>query len=134
MLYVHFFIALSSFFIYEILQVKYNKNILSYNFSIHIKILNSIIKLQLNNHKSVKKNSFKYILRLLAGKFGRICTEVPLTTFSSQDSKWIPLNFSAKIHVIISLCNSFFKQLFEYPWVLISVQRLTKFLFTYYKS
>ena len=86
MLYVHFFIALSSFFIYEILQVKYNKNILSYNCSIHIKILNSIIKLQLNNHKSVKKNSFKYILRLLAGKFGRICTEFPLTTFSSQDS------------------------------------------------
>ena len=128
-MYVYFFIALSSFFIYEILQVKYNENTLSYNCAIHIKILNSI-----NNHESVKKNSFKYILRLLAGKFGRICTEVPLTTFSSQDSKWIPLNFSAKIHVIISLCNSFFKQLFEYPWVLISVQRLTKFLFTYYKS
>ena len=62
-MYVHFFIALSSFFIYEILQVKYNKNILSYNCSIHIKILNSIIKLQLINHKSVKKNSFKYIWR-----------------------------------------------------------------------
>ena len=57
---------------------------MSHNCSIHIKILNSIIKLQLNNHKSVKKNSFKYILRLLAGKFGRICTEFPLTTFSSQ--------------------------------------------------
>ena len=59
-MYVHFFIALSSFFIYEILQVKYNKNILSYNCSIHIKILNSIIKLQLINHKSVRENLVEF--------------------------------------------------------------------------
>ena len=40
---------------------------------------------------------FKYILRLLAGKFGTICTEFPLTTFSTKNSKWLPLKISAKI-------------------------------------
>ena len=49
------------------------------------------------NHKGVKKNSFKYILRLLAGKFGAICTEFPLTTFWTKNSKWLPLKISAKI-------------------------------------
>ena len=52
--------------------------------------------LLLVNYKSVEKNSFKYILRLLAGKFGWICTEFPLATFSKQIFTSLPLNFSAK--------------------------------------
>ena len=47
------------------------------------------------NQKDVEKNLFKYILRLLAGKFSRICTEFPQGTFSTKNSKWLPLNFSA---------------------------------------
>ena len=50
---------------------------------------------QLSNFPS-KKNSLKYILRLLTGKFGWICTEFPLATFSAKNWKWIPLNFSTK--------------------------------------
>ena len=33
----------------------------------------------------------------MAGKFGTICSEFPLTTFSTKNSKWLPLKISAKI-------------------------------------
>ena len=95
-LYVHFFIALSSFFIYEILQVKYNKNILSYNCSIHIEILNSIIKLQLNNHKSVKKNSFKYILRLWRENLVEFAQRFPWQHFRHKIQNGFPWIFPPK--------------------------------------
>ena len=41
--------------------------------------------LPLNNRKDDKKNSLKYILRLLAGKFESICTEFPLTRCSTKN-------------------------------------------------
>ena len=37
-----------------------------------------------------------YILRLLAGKFGPICTEFPLSTFSAKILTRLPLKFPAK--------------------------------------
>ena len=37
-----------------------------------------------------------YILRLLAGKFGPICTEFPLTTFLAKILTRVPLNFQPK--------------------------------------
>ena len=37
-----------------------------------------------------------YILRLLAGKFGPICTELPLSTFSAKILTRLPLKFPAK--------------------------------------
>ena len=35
-------------------------------------------------------------IRLLAGKFRKICTAFPLTTFWAKNSKWLPLKFPAK--------------------------------------
>ena len=43
-----------------------------------------------------------YILRLLAGKFGPICTEFPLTTFSAKILTKFSLKFPAKIKLDIS--------------------------------
>ena len=43
------------------------------------------------NHKGVKKNSFKYILRLLAGKFGTICTEFSPDNFLDKKFKMASL-------------------------------------------
>ena len=37
-----------------------------------------------------------YILRLLAGKFGPICTEFPLSSFSAKILTRLPLKFPAK--------------------------------------
>ena len=49
---------------------------------------------------------FKYILRLLAGKFGRICTAFPLTTFSTKKFKIASLEFFRQKNVHITLCKS----------------------------
>ena len=46
--------------------------------------------------KSVWKNPLVYILRLLAGKFGAICTEFPLATFSAKKLKTFVRKFPAK--------------------------------------
>ena len=44
--------------------------------------------------KGVWKNPLVHILRLLAGKFGAICTEFPLKTFSVKKFKRIRLQIS----------------------------------------
>ena len=41
------------------------------------------------------RKNFVYILRLLAGKSGRICTEFPLATFSAKILTTHPLKFPA---------------------------------------
>ena len=46
--------------------------------------------------KGVWKNPLVHILRLLAGKFGAICTEFPLATFSSKKLKRICSQISRK--------------------------------------
>ena len=71
-----------------------------------------------------KKNSFKYILRLLAGKFGSICTEFPQTRFSAKNSKWLPLKFSAKKYVNITSCKNFNDIIYEQSFVQISLRIL----------
>ena len=43
------------------------------------------------------KKIFVYILRLLAGKFGTICTEFPLKKFLPKNQNRVLLVFSAKI-------------------------------------
>ena len=75
-------------------KIKLNNVLVWFLFSFLNYFIQSISN-QLSNFPS-KKNSLKYILRLLAGKFGWICTEFPLATFSAKNWKWIPLNFSAK--------------------------------------
>ena len=47
------------------------------------------------------RKNFVYILRLLAGKSGRICTEFPLATFSAKILTTRPLKF---------FCHELFKQ------------------------
>ena len=42
------------------------------------------------------KKIFVYVLRLLAGKFGTICTEFPLKKFLPKNQTRCPLDFSAK--------------------------------------
>ena len=50
-----------------------------------------------NNQKGVNQSFFKYIPRLLAGKFGAICTEFPLTTFSTKKLNGFLLIFRPKL-------------------------------------
>ena len=46
--------------------------------------------------KGCQEKLFVYILRLLAGKFRPICTELPLTTFLAKIFTRVPLNFQPK--------------------------------------
>ena len=75
------------------------------NKSVVFQFFNQLSNFSLNNQKGVKKNSFRYILRLLAGKSRAICTEFPLITSSTKNSKWFPLNTPSK-HVNITLCKT----------------------------
>ena len=72
--------------------------------------------------KRCPEKLFVYILRLLAGKFGPICTEFPLTTFSTKILKGSNLKFSAKVYMNNTSCNFFFR------FQIISLLILDKFL------
>ena len=56
--------------------------------------------------KGVWKNPLVHILRLLAGKFGAICTEFPLATFSTKKLKRIYSQISRQKYKNISLCKN----------------------------
>ena len=72
--------------------------------------------------KRCSEKLFVYTLRLLAGKFGPICTEFPLTTFSTKILKGSNLKFSAKVYMNNTSCNFFFR------FQIISLLILDKFL------
>ena len=58
------------------------------------------------SQKGVWKNPLVYILRLLAGKFGAICTEFPLATFSAKKLKRICSQISRQKYRNISSCKN----------------------------
>ena len=55
-----------------------------------------------------------YILRLLAGKFGTICTAFPPTTLWAKNSKYLPLQFLLKNNFITSCEKVESKTLFSF--------------------
>ena len=68
-----------------------NKQQLSFYFFSNILVVNGV---SINLSKWCVEKAVVYILRLLAGKFGAICTEFPLTTFSAKKFKRIRLQIS----------------------------------------
>ena len=67
------------------------KQQLSFYFFSNILVVNRV---SINLSKWCVEKAVVYILRLLAGKFGAICTEFPLATFSAKKLKRIRLQIS----------------------------------------
>ena len=68
--------------------VIYSINHTCFTLQIILFVLKCIVLSKLFNY--VSKNFRTYILRLLAGKFGGICTEFPLTTLSAKNQLVLP--------------------------------------------
>ena len=73
--------------------------------------------------KRCPEKLFVYILRLLAGKFGPICTEFPLTIFWTKILKEVHIKFSTNYINNIS-CNFLFR------FQIISLRTLDKFVWS----